>query len=392
MRKIALFIAATAIAVTANAQKTTTSAHKTGDNWYLGLKATALMPVKDRDIHGSSVKTTDFLDAGLGVRLGKNLNTVFGLVAETDATKTLKSEYATKTFVTNMDVNMLTSWNLSNFFLGYNGAPRVFELSALAGLGWGHIFGADVKTNDIHSKFALNMAFNLGKAKAWQIYAEPFLRYQLGSWAGNAESVSLKHNINRAYVGMSLGVNYKFRCSNGTHNFTIEQLRDQSEVDALNAIINSLRNELSAKDAQLATANRQNAQLQEIVTNSKKTVAPVVKEVVEKRCANLQPSVVFKVGQAVVENSQLANIEMIAKYMRNNPDAIVKVSGYASPEGSPELNQRLSEKRADAVKDILVKKYRISSSRIETEGLGATDKLFDQVEFNRVVLFNDTTK
>ena len=56
--------------------------------------------------------------------------------------------------------------------------------------------------------------------------------------------------------------------------------------------------------------------------------------VVEKAKANLQPSVVFKQGKSVVERSHEANLEMIAKYMKNNKDAKIKISGYASPEGS----------------------------------------------------------
>ena len=83
---------------------------------------------------------------------------------------------------------------------------------------------------------------------------------------------------------------------------------------------------------------------------------------------------------------------MIAKYMKNNKDAKIKISGYASPEGPAALNQKLSEQRAEAVKNMLVKKYKIAADRLTTEGLGATDKLFDEVEFNRVALFNDTTK
>ena len=78
--------------------------------------------------------------------------------------------------------------------------------------------------------------------------------------------------------------------------------------------------------------------------------------------------------------------------MKNHNDANVEIKGYASPEGSKELNQRLSEKRAEAVKDILVKKYKISANRLKTTGMGATDKLFEQVEFNRVATFNDSTK
>ena len=44
----------------------------------------------------------------------------------------------------------------------------------------------------------------------------------------------------------------------------------------------------------------------------------------------------------------MPNIEMIAQYMKNHPDAKIEIKGYASPEGSKELNQKLSEARANA--------------------------------------------
>jgi outer membrane protein OmpA-like peptidoglycan-associated protein len=78
--------------------------------------------------------------------------------------------------------------------------------------------------------------------------------------------------------------------------------------------------------------------------------------------------------------------------MKNHPDATVEIKGYASPEGSKEINQKLSEARAEAVKTALVKKYKIAANRLTTKGMGATDKLFEQVEFNRVATFNDNAK
>ena len=78
--------------------------------------------------------------------------------------------------------------------------------------------------------------------------------------------------------------------------------------------------------------------------------------------------------------------------MRKHRGAHVEIRGYASPEGSKEINQKLSEDRAEAVKDALVKKYKISASRLTTRGMGATDKLFEEVEFNRVATFNDGSK
>jgi putative immunoreactive antigen PG32 len=78
--------------------------------------------------------------------------------------------------------------------------------------------------------------------------------------------------------------------------------------------------------------------------------------------------------------------------MKNHKDAKVEIKGYASPEGSKEINEKLSVARAEAVKNILVKHYKISADRLTTKGMGATDKLFEQVEFNRVATFNDVTK
>jgi outer membrane protein OmpA-like peptidoglycan-associated protein len=44
------------------------------------------------------------------------------------------------------------------------------------------------------------------------------------------------------------------------------------------------------------------------------------------------------------------------------------------------------------VKNALVKRYGVAASRLEVKGMGATDELFDEVDFNRVATFTDTTK
>ena len=82
---------------------------------------------------------------------------------------------------------------------------------------------------------------------------------------------------------------------------------------------------------------------------------------------------------------------MVAKYMKNHKNAKLLVKGYASPEGPAELNQKLSEQRAAAVKNALVKKYKIAADRIESKGFGATSELSEENDFNRVAMFFDTT-
>ena len=88
----------------------------------------------------------------------------------------------------------------------------------------------------------------------------------------------------------------------------------------------------------------------------------------------------------------MASVAMVAKYMKNHPEARLEIKGYASPEGDPVLNQKLSEKRAQSVKDVLVSRYGVSADRLIVKGMGATDELFDEVDFNRVATFTDLSK
>ena len=406
MKKIAMFIAAAAIAVSASAQpRTTITANKAGDNIYVGVNGGAVTGFKNNFKNAGLIDKKNAFSAftpEFGVRVGKNFTTVFGLALDANvyfnAHKKECVFHASKTFVQGLDVDLLGTANLMNLFAGYKGEPRFFEIYALGGFGWTHGFNIRnvKKVNAINSKVALDFALNLGEKKAWQVYIEPSLVYALQSW-GQVEAfgariplvdADFKYDVHNAGFSLKAGVNYKFGTSNGTHNFAKEQLRDQAEIDALNAKINAAKAEADAAKADAAAKAAKIAELQKALNDCMNKPAPVV----EKAKANLQPSVVFKQGKSVVERSQEANLEMIAKYMNNNKDAKIKISGYASPEGSKELNQKLSEKRAEACKNILVKKYKIAADRIQTEGLGATDKLFDEVEFNRVALFNDVTK
>ena len=393
MKKLFMLFAAAMMAASVSAQSNTAiTANKAGDNWYFGVNAGVTTRVKE-SFSGADDGMFKSLAPTVGLRLGKNLTTVFGLAADADMYFMSNDKFfdGSKTFVEAIDVNLMGTFNLSNLFAGYPGEPRAFELIALGGFGWEHDFNHLPRTNGLNSKVALDFAFNLGAAKAWQLYIEPALTYCLHDWYdGQDVGVPFQYNLNRSVFSVKAGLNYKFGTSNGTHNFAVEQLRDQAEIDALNAKINAAKAEADAAKADAAAKNAKIAELQKALNDCMNK--PAAAAVVKQERANLQPSVIFKQGKSVVERSQEANLEMIAKYMKNNKDAKIKISGYASPEGSKELNQKLSEKRAEACKNILVKKYKIAADRLQTEGLGATDKLFDEVEFNRVALFNDVTK
>ena len=392
MKKLFLMLAAATFAANVSAQNTAITSNKFGDNWYFGINGGVATRVNEsyKDAGDGFFKS---LAPTVGLRLGKNLTTVFGLAAEGNVFTQSNDKWnaGSKTMIEALNVNLLGTFNLSNLFGTYKGEPRAFEVIALGGFGWDHDFNHASKSNALSSKAALDFAFNLGAAKAVQLYIEPSINYNLHSWSNGVDAgAPFQYDLNRSYVALKAGLNYKFGNSNGTHNFAKAELRNQGEIDQLNAKINELRAESGSKDGKIAAANRTIADLQAQLTACQNKPAPTAKVVV-KQNAQLQPIVIFGQGKSTIDAAQYASVEMVAKYMRNHKDAKILVKGYASPEGDAEKNKALSEARAQSVKNALIKRYKIAADRVSAEGMGATSDLSEENDFNRVAMFFDTT-
>ena len=357
MKKLVLMLAAASMAASVSAQ--TVAESKTFDNIYVGING------------GVATKTTGHkwlsdLDPNAGIRIGRYFTPVFGLAIEGNAYFSNKPWGSTGTVVRATNASLLGTVNLSNWFGGYKGEPRTFEVSALYGLGWMHVFtnnklvkaATENQRNRMTSKAALDFAFNFGSAKQFQFYVEPSINFAFLGQSKNKELVATgnalnpvavadhqeygykaasqagqpAYNINNSFVQLNAGLVYKFANSNGTHNFTIVTPRDQAEIDALNAQINELRN----RKPQVVT---------------KETVKEVVKEVPTVKVKEFTVSdlvfVTFAQGKSTLTND--------AKKALNNvkQGVHVQVVGTASPEGSKELNDRLSQARADVVANYL---------------------------------------
>ncbi len=398
MKKLFLMLAVAMLTVSANAQKTAVTANKAGDNWYIGINAGVATPVSKFRVNLGGAEDYGFMKGvspEFGVRVGKNLTTVFGLALDINNyfgnKSDSKSTFGSKTFINSTDFDILSTWNLSNLFGGYQGQPRKFEVIALAGGGYSRAWAQ--KQGGINAKLAFDLALNLGDAKQWQVYLEPgvVLGQPYPHYANPFRKTEFLFNGKKwnGAFSLKLGVNYKFGTSNGTHNFKIEELRDQAEVDALNAKINELRGDVDAKNGQLNAANQTINDLKKKLAECEARPTQIVEE---KKETTLQPIVIFRQGKSTIDAAQYASVEMVAKYLKNHPESKVLVKGYASPEGKAELNQKLSEARATAVANALIKRYKISKDRITTQGLGATSEISEENDFNRVAMFVDTTK
>lgn len=341
-----------------------------GDNWSIGIHAGVTTPLT----HSAFFPN---MRATWGLGIGKQLTPFFGMGVEA---MTSINTTASKTAFDNTNVSLLTSVNLSNLFAGYWGTPRLFEIETVAGLGWLHYAqNGDGDRNSISSKLGLNFNFNLGEAKAWTIGIKPALVYDLNACGER----NVGFNANRAAWEITAGLKYHFRCSNGKHHISFAKLYDQAEVDALNEQVNNLRQTNVDQEAELTAANQRNAELEQQLADCKNQGPVIVTDTITSHKKTLESVVTFRQGGVSVVASQTPNVERIATYLKNHEKATVSIKGYASPEGKAEVNARIAQQRANAVKSLLVKRYKIAENRITAEGQGVGN-MFEEPDWNRV--------
>jgi outer membrane protein OmpA-like peptidoglycan-associated protein len=89
---------------------------------------------------------------------------------------------------------------------------------------------------------------------------------------------------------------------------------------------------------------------------------------------NIDLEIKFEFNSDQISTSATPTVDALAKALN---DSAIKgstflVSGYTDAKGSEPYNQDLSERRADAVKRVLVQKYGIAADTLVTAGYGKT--------------------
>ncbi|UXX79203.1 PorP/SprF family type IX secretion system membrane protein [Reichenbachiella carrageenanivorans] len=101
-----------------------------------------------------------------------------------------------------------------------------------------------------------------------------------------------------------------------------------------------------------------------------------------------QKDLIIRFAQAspdsVVSGNQHAVVSKVAGILKAHPELKVTIIGHASSSGTEEFNQQISEARAKAVANILIKEA-IDTNRISTIGRGELAPLSEQDEENRCV-------
>lgn len=106
-----------------------------------------------------------------------------------------------------------------------------------------------------------------------------------------------------------------------------------------------------------------------------KKVAEVEQTIIEK--GRVTMNVEFDTGKAVVKPAYYKEIEPVTNVMKKQPDLKIVVEGHTDNVGGKKYNQNLSQKRADAIKEVMVSNFNIDSSRITAKGFGFANPIGD---------------
>ncbi|MBO4434705.1 MAG: OmpA family protein [Bacteroidales bacterium] len=93
----------------------------------------------------------------------------------------------------------------------------------------------------------------------------------------------------------------------------------------------------------------------------------------------------FDCGKATLSSRELAHLEYFAQSVLDGDSKVVVTGSADKQTGTARVNQKLSEQRADYVKNLLIKKYGLKDENIETVADGDKNNLFDTPAKNRCV-------
>ena len=366
-----MFIAVLMMGITASAQQTTVEGSKFFNNTYVGVSVGGQTGMNDLVGHNNwTVAPTGSL------YLGKWLTPVFGLELNGDVL--LHDGFSTRNlFVDATYVGLAGRVNLNNVFHVYKGHPDQVEVIPFVGFGWLHGYGNGVMTGDkgnvptrgyvgrnaLATKMGVDLAINLGEARAMSINVRPTVEYALSN-----RKIGYPH-FDKTFgrVGLEVGFTYKFGYKNSTgaktHNFTKAYTVKE---------FNDMVDELSFREPDTVYVTNE-----VIVERVSEVTVPVETPVY------LLTSPYFAQGKYNLDATADVVLDMLAEQMTTN-DKTYTITGYASLEGVESFNHTLSDNRAKTVYDGLVKRG-VEPSRLTVVAGGATDKFGDAYELNRTV-------
>ncbi len=338
------------------------------DNWFIDAGVTHLSSYSSQE-HGLGLKKNPFWTGrrnwGAELSVGKWATPVFGM--------RLKGQFAWATQVNSVtgpenptynqySLSFQPMLNLTNLFGGYK--PRCWEISLYGGAGFLHNTTID----------GISTLFDVGVVNTWNVTERFHINLDIYGRMGERDmdgdkrcSGKTRFSQRDLQLGFSAGV-----------GVNLGKVGWDNAPD-MDAILANHKSQLAALNGTIAGLEAENADLKNKLAQKPKEVE-VVKYVTEFVCNNA--SVFFNINKSVIASKKdLVNVKQVVENAKAHNKTIV-VTGYAdSATGSAEYNQKLSEKRAQAVA-AEIEKMGVSKDKIEIVGQGGVADL-NPVSYNR---------
>ena len=91
----------------------------------------------------------------------------------------------------------------------------------------------------------------------------------------------------------------------------------------------------------------------------------------------ISPAGTFDTGKAIIKTGFTGVLGKLSTFLEENAGLLIEIAGHSDNSGTPDVNQRLSLKRAKQVKDYLVRSVGIAKDRILVKGYAAAFPIAD---------------
>ena len=256
-------------------------------------------------------------------------------------------------------------FGLLNFFTPYK-ENRKFEVSPFVGVGGVYIKGG-------RYSFTLNIgtqaSYRFSKRVAANIeYQAMFMEKDAmkgsGYFSGVVHGLTAGITVNIGEVGFNKAY---------SHAQYSSLVQDNA---AMLAMLNDLRASVKDKDGVIGKQNNELIALRnrasEVINNT-------------LNLESLPIAITFPFNSYKVGQQQELNILNLAIFLKENTTLSVNLAGYTDKTGPDVYNKKLAQKRAKAVKKLLVGKYGIAESRITEENKGVKRTKSDVNAWERIV-------
>jgi outer membrane protein OmpA-like peptidoglycan-associated protein len=140
----------------------------------------------------------------------------------------------------------------------------------------------------------------------------------------------------------------------------VHRASDAKKAEAQVALLEGDKSELQTEKSALLTEKKQLAETNQSLSaklddlSQKIKTAQTAKDDASEVLDGLQGDVLFRTGSAEITPDIAHQIQVLAQAVTKSPELKIRVDGYADPRGTIDTNMKLSQDRANAVRDLLL--------------------------------------